>query len=59
MAWSMECPAQQAIAVGQDMWDTANKSALESHQKGSGPDPRMGTFWLSQRDGESLPQPEK
>lgn len=58
-AWSMECPAQQAIAVGQDMWNTANKSSIEAHNKGNGPDPRLGTFWLSQRDGESLPQPEK
>lgn len=59
MAWSMECPAQQAIAIGQDMWNTANKSAIESHNKGNGPDPKMGTFWLSQREGEQLPQPEK
>ncbi len=59
MAWSMECPAQQAIAIGQDMWNTANKSALDSHSRGNGPDPRMGTFWLSQGYGESLPQPEQ
>lgn len=58
MAWSMECPAQQAIAVGQDMWNTAHKSEINSHQKGNGPDPRMGTFWLSQREGEALPQAE-
>lgn len=58
-AWSMECPAQQAIASGQDQWNTANKSAIEAHNKGSGPDPRMGVFWLSQREGELLPQPEK
>lgn len=58
-AWSMECPAQQAIAAGQDMWNKANKSAIESHSKGQGPDPLMGTFWLSQREGELLPQPEK
>jgi hypothetical protein len=58
-AWSMECPAQQAIAYGQDMWNTANKSAIEAHNKGNGPDPRMGTFWLSQGFNESLPQPEK
>lgn len=54
----MECPAQQAIAFGQDMWNTAKKSDIESHNKGSGPDPRMGTYWLSQGQGESLPQPE-
>lgn len=58
-AWSMECPAQQAIAGGQDMWNIANKSDLEAHDKGKGPDPRMGIFWLSQREGESLPQPEQ
>ena len=58
-AWSMECPAQQAIAAGQDMWNTAHKSEIDSHNKGHGPDPRMGTFWLSQREGEVLPQPEK
>jgi hypothetical protein len=58
-AWSMECPAQQAIAQGQDMWNQANKAAIEAHNKGNGPDPRMGTFWLSQREGEQLPQPEK
>lgn len=55
----MECPAQQAIAEGQDMWNSANKSKLEAHNAGRGPDPRMGTFWLSQREGEILPQPEK
>lgn len=55
----MECPAQQAISEGQHMWSTANKSAIDAHNKGNGPDPRMGTFWLSQRDGETLPQPEK
>lgn len=58
-AWSMECPAQQAIANGQDQWNRVNKSAIDAHVKGNGPDPRMGTFWLSQRDGESLPQPER
>jgi len=57
-AWSMECPAQQAIAAGQDMWNRANKSAIDAHTKGNGPDPRMGTFWLSQGFNESLPQPE-
>lgn len=46
------------MAEGQEMWNTANKSAIEAHNKGNGPDPRMGTFWLSQGDGESLPQPE-
>lgn len=59
MAWSLDCPAMQAIAVGQDMWKTANKTAIESHAKGNGPDPSLGTYWLSQGFGESLPTPEK
>lgn len=58
MAWSLECPAQKAISEGQEMWNTANKSTIEAHNKGTGPDPRMGTFWLAQGQGESLPQPE-
>lgn len=58
-AYSLECPAQRAIAQGQDMWNREHKSELDSFNKGNGPDPRMGTFWLSQRDGEILPQPEK
>jgi len=59
LAYSMECPAQQAIASGQDQWDKVNKSAIESHSKGNGPDPRLGVFWLSQGQGELLPQGEK
>jgi hypothetical protein len=59
LAWSLDCPAQQAIAVGQDMWATANKPSIEAHNKGHGPDPRMGLYWLSQGYGESLPQPEQ
>lgn len=58
-AWSLECPAQQAIASGQHQWDQVNKSAIDAHRDGHGPDPHMGTFWLSQREGELLPQPEK
>lgn len=57
-AWSMDCPAQQAIAEGQEMWNTANKALIDAYNKGNGPDPRMGIFWLSQGQGESLPQPE-
>jgi hypothetical protein len=41
------------------MWQQAHKSEIEAHTKGTGPDPRMGTFWLSQRVGETLPKPEK
>jgi hypothetical protein len=57
--YSMECPAQQAIAVGQDMWNKAHKAEIDAHNKGNGPDPRSGVFWLSKRDGEALQQPEK
>lgn len=58
-AWSLDCPAMQAIAEGQDMWRNANKSTIEAHNKGQGPDPSMGIYWLSQGQGESLPTPEK
>lgn len=56
--WSVECPAQQAIASGQAQWNQANKASIDAHAKGNGPDPRLGTFWLSQGQGESLPEPE-
>jgi len=59
LAYSMECPAQQAIASGQHQWEQVNKSEIDAYNKGNGPDPRLGTFWLSQREGELLPQPEK
>lgn len=58
-ALSMECPAQQAIASGQHQWKQEHKSELDSFSKGNGPDPSMGILWLSQRDGELLPQPEQ
>lgn len=58
-AFSMDCPAQQAIAEGQNMWAKEHKSSIEAHNRGDGPNPQMGVFWLSQRDGELLPQPEK
>jgi len=58
-AWTIDCPAQQAIAEGQEMWNKENKASIDRHSKGDGPDPRMGTFWLAQGQGESLPQPEK
>lgn len=58
MAWSLDCPAQQAIAIGQDMWRTANKAAIDAHNKGSGPDPAQGIYWLSQGQGEVLPHPD-
>lgn len=58
-AYAMECPSQQAVAVGQDMWRRANKAAIESFNKGHGPDPSQGVLWLAQREGEVLPQPEQ
>lgn len=48
----------QAIAHGQDMWRSENKSAIDNHQHGKGPDPTLGLYWLSQGQGEVLPQPE-
>lgn len=59
MPYSLDCPAMQAIAQGQDMWKQANKSALDSHYKGHGPDPGMGVYWLARGHGESLPKPDK
>lgn len=57
MPYSLDCPAQQAIAMGQDMWKQANKVSIEAHSKGNGPDPGMGVYWLAQGHNESLPQP--
>ena len=54
-AMSMECPAQQAIADGQAQWNKEHKGEIEAYNRGTGPDPRLGTFWFSRRDGESLP----
>lgn len=58
-AWSLDCPAMQAIAHGQEMWKNQNKGAIDAHMKGSGPDPGMGIYWLSQGQGERLPTPEQ
>lgn len=58
-AYSIECPAMQAVAQGQNMWKQANKSEIEAHNHGNGPDPMMGVYWLSQGEGEALPQPEE
>jgi hypothetical protein len=57
-AWSLECPAQQAIADGQAQWNTVNKTALDAYHAGRGPDPTMGVLWISQREGEVLPHGE-
>lgn len=41
------------------MWKTANKTAIENYQKGNGPNPEMGVFWITQGHGEALPHPDK
>lgn len=58
MPYSLDCPAVQAIAEGQDMWRSANKTALDAHAKGHGPDPTLGVYWLAQGYGETLPTPD-
>ena len=55
--WSIECPAQQAVSAGQEMWRAENKPAIDSYHKGHGPDPSAGMFWISQGQGEQLPFP--
>lgn len=54
---SLDCPAMQAIASGQEMWKAENKPAIDSHMNGKGADPGMGVYWLSQGHRERLPQP--
>lgn len=56
--WSYDCPAQRAIAEGQNQWKQVNQASLEAHRKGNGPDPEMGVMWFTQGHGEALPQPE-
>lgn len=58
MPYSLDCPALQSIATGQDMWKTANKSTIDSHNNGHGPDPTMGVHWIAQGPGEILPGPD-
>lgn len=53
--WSLECPAAQAIAHGQEMWRKANKSAIDAHFKGNSADPAAGVLWLAQAVNERLP----
>ena len=53
--YSIDCPAQQAIAAGQQMWKQENKYPLERYHKGDAADPSAGVFWISQGPGESLP----
>lgn len=57
--WSVECPAQQAVANGQYQWNQVNKSEIEAHRKGNAPDPAQGINWISQGPGEVLPQPDR
>lgn len=59
VAWSLECPAQQAIAEGQHMWKTENKSSIKAHFDGNAPDPGQGLLWLAQGYQESLPTAQK
>lgn len=56
--YSIDCPAQQAISAGQEMWKTVNKAAIERYRKDDGPDPGMGIYWVAQGHSESLPQPD-
>lgn len=53
-AWTVDCPAQQALAEGQQMWKKENQRSLKAHYDGNGPDPSMGVFWLTQGPGESM-----
>lgn len=56
--YTIDCPAMQAVAQGQDMWRKENKGALEAFNHGKGPDPGQGVYWISQAEGEVLPQPD-
>lgn len=53
--YTVECPALQAMAGGQEMWRTDHKAAMSSYHEGTGPDPTMGVHWITQGPGESLP----
>lgn len=57
--WSLECPAQQAVANGQSQWRQANKSDIDAFNKGNGPDPTQGVLWISQGPNEGLPVGEE
>lgn len=57
--WSIDCPAQQAVAGGQAQWRQANKSDIEAFNKGNGPDPSLGILWISQGPNEALPVGEE
>lgn len=57
--YALDCPAQQAIAQGQEMWKQAHKSAIEQHHKGSAQDPGQGVYWLAQGHNEALPEAQQ
>lgn len=57
--WSVDCPSRQAIAHGQAAWRSQNENAIKAYQKGDGPDPNAGIYWLSQGQGERIPTPEQ
>lgn len=59
MPYTIDCPAMQAVAQGQSMWKESNKTNLDSYHKGTGPDPGMGVYWISQGPNETLPEPDK
>ena len=56
LPYTIDCPAQQAIAAGQQMWKDYHKSSLESYHQNKGPDPGMGVYWISRGENESLPE---
>lgn len=56
--YSVDCPATQALAEGQQVWKTFNQSAIDAYHAGNAPDPGMGLYWIAQGPGESLPSPE-
>lgn len=58
MPYSIDCPAQQAIAQGQHMWKQANKAPLDRYHKDSAADPGQGVYWIAQGHNEMLPQPQ-
>lgn len=57
--YSLDCPAQQAVAAGQSMRKNANEASIKAYHNGNGPDPSMGVYWLTKRPGERLPLPEE
>ena len=57
--YSIDCPATQAVAQGQDMWKKEHQAELDAFNHGKGPDPALGVFWISQAEGELLPQPDR